>query len=416
MAEPAFDLHDLRDALVAEKQHADAARDEAAALARRVERLEARLAEAEARADEAEARADEAEARALQADTLTALSEARARRLADVARRYRTLLATLPDTFAIVFDHDLRYQVVEGAGLRVAGLDGAAMEGHGLHELVDPALARVLEPMYRRTLAGHEVDQEVSHAGRHHLIQFRPLRGQDGAITGGLVVWRDLSRIRRTEEALRRKQADLSRALEQREILLREVYHRVKNNLQVVSSLLSLQSRSVTDPAARRALAASRARVSAMARVHERLYSGPDLARVELDRYVEGLVGELIATYRQDERVAVSLELEAVTLPLETAIPCGLILHELVSNALQHAWPEGGAGRLVVRTAQVDGVARIEVQDDGVGAPETVRGGALGTRLVQSLTAQVEGRLERRDAPGTWWVMELPDEASPDAK
>jgi two-component sensor histidine kinase len=398
LAEPAHDIYALRAAL-------DDAHDRVAWSEHRLAEMQFRLDEADARARLAEARAEAAERRALAADTHTALCEARSRNLMAVARRFRTLVANIPDTLVVVFDRDLRYQVVEGPAARAAYRDPGSMEGRTLSELFPPEVVARLEPLYRRTLAGEGgAPIEIEDQERSYVVHFRPLRDENDEVTGGMVLSQDVTRLKQTEADLRRKQAALEGALREREVLLREVYHRVKNNLQAVSSLLSLQARAVVDPAAREALLACRERVGAMARVHERLYRSDDVGRIALGPYVQELVQQVGATYRHLGAVEVRVEApERVEVDLETAIPCGLIVHELAANSLKHAWPHGGPGLLLVQVQDEGDQIVISVEDDGVGAPwgPAPVGRTLGTRLVASLTAQLGACLERTPGPGT---------------
>lgn len=385
MAEPALDI----DSLMAEL-HA----------------TRCRLADAEERASQAERKATDAQRRALLAETHVALAEARARRLMEVGRRYRALVGHLPDTTLVVYDSDLRYQVVEGSAMGRP----EDMEGRTLHELFSPEIARALEGSYRRTLDGGEWDHEIRHGDRTYLVQGRPLHAEDGSITAGLVLSRDITRLKRAEEALRREREGLRQSVAEREVLLREVYHRVKNNLQVVSSMLSLQSRTLTDPVARDALLACRQRVSAMARVHEQLYRSGDVAHIDLSTYLTDLSSELDRTYRVHGGIRLELDLESVDVDLQRAIPVGLVAHELVANAFQHAFPDERAGtiRVSLRGSGVDGFDLV-IEDDGVGtAPSDRR--TLGTRLVRSLAQQLGGELTMDTDPGrgTRWSLHAP--------
>lgn len=390
MAEPAYDIYErLRDAET------------------RAEQADARARDAERRAAKAEHRLALAEAAALRADTHTALAEARARALTETTRRLRTLVANLPDTFVVVFDDDLRYRIVEGDQAHAGG-PTTSMEGHTPTELFPPRIAQQLEPMYRRALGGQATVQEIAHDDRTYLVHTRPLRDDAGETIGGMVVSQDVSRLKETEAALHRERAALQQAVRDRDVLLREVYHRVKNNLQVVSSLLSLQARALDDPGAVEALQACRQRVAAMARVHERLYQSTDLARIDLGAYLQELVGELSATYGRGAQIHVDSDMASVHVELERAIPCGLVLHELVANAFTHAWPDGGVGTLRVRLTSDADQLTLSVADDGLGGELPDRG-SLGVRLVRSLTRQLRGTLEQESEGGTTWTLTFPN-------
>lgn len=194
--------------------------------------------------------------------------------------------------------------------------------------------------------------------------------------------------------------ASLGRLLDEKEVLLKEVHHRVKNNLQVISSLLSLQARKASEPAAQEALQSSQGRVRSIALLHERLYQSSDLANVDMTTYLAGLVSEVFrAAGRPGVRRLVAVD--GLELSMELAMPCGLIVNELVTNALKHAFP-AGEGEVRVELTRRDGRVRLSVVDDGRGLPPASQGEgtSLGMKLVRSLTDQLRGRLVVERGPG----------------
>ncbi len=233
---------------------------------------------------------------------------------------------------------------------------------------------------------------------------------------------RHVGRLCLVDDVSRRKQAglELGASLREKEVLLREVYHRVKNNLQVISSLLSLQSGTISDPRTREVIRETQDRVRSMAMVHEKLYRAKDLSRIDFGEYARDLVTMLSHSYRVDGRtVQVRLELQSIALNLDTAIPCSLILNELVSNALKYAFPVGRhssrASELTVglRTAEKGFV--LTVRDNGVGLPPQIdptRTSTLGLQVVAMLTEQLKGSIEVRRENGTAFLIafqEIPD-------
>lgn len=208
------------------------------------------------------------------------------------------------------------------------------------------------------------------------------------------------SELVRAREAAVESSASLGRLLDEKEVLLKEVHHRVKNNLQVISSLLSLQARRVSEPGTQAALQASQGRVRSIALLHERLYQSNDLANVDMSTYLAGLVSEVFrAAGRPGVRRQVSVE--GLELSMELAMPCGLIVNELVTNALKHAFP-AGEGEVRVELTKSDGRVRLSVVDDGCGLPRSAAGevSSLGMKLVRSLTDQLRGRLVIERGPG----------------
>lgn len=194
-------------------------------------------------------------------------------------------------------------------------------------------------------------------------------------------------------------------ALQEKEVLLREVHHRVKNNLQVVSSLLSLQARSTTDPHARKVFEESQGRVQSMALIHEQLYESNSFAAVDFSNYLRQLAAQLVRSQEVSaDRVDVKVEVDGVQLSIDVAVPCGLIVNELLTNALKYAFPEGRNGSVRIRVShQPDASVTLTVSDDGVGLPPGVgfwNTKTLGLRLVRSLVRQLDGEIELSGPPG----------------
>lgn len=186
-------------------------------------------------------------------------------------------------------------------------------------------------------------------------------------------------------------------ALKEKETLLKEVYHRVKNNLGVVSSLLNLQLRLLNDVQARAAITESMERISAMALVHEKLYQSTNLASIALADYVRDLCSQLsTSAAAQARHIEVSAQVDAITVGIERAVPLGMLINELITNSLKHAFPTGRAGHVRVRVGQeASGECVLEVSDDGVGLPAAGLGNkSLGFKLIAALAGQIDGRLE----------------------
>jgi two-component sensor histidine kinase len=197
--------------------------------------------------------------------------------------------------------------------------------------------------------------------------------------------------------------------LEEKEALLKEVHHRVKNNLQLISSLLNLQAANVTDPAVAELFSDSRNRVRSMALVHENLYRAGNFARIPMATHIERLCGHLARAYDlHRQRVELEIAVDEIELDMNTATSCGLIINELVSNALKHAFA-GRGGHLRV-SLQRDGDSRyvLRVADDGVGIDRDVaveNAGSLGLQLVGDLTQQIRGSLSVEAGRGTCFTV-----------
>ncbi|MCC6398659.1 MAG: PAS domain S-box protein [Bacteroidetes bacterium] len=208
---------------------------------------------------------------------------------------------------------------------------------------------------------------------------------------------------------------ELQQALHEKEILLKEIHHRVKNNLQIISSLLNLQAESLKDPADRALFMESDGRVRSMALIHERLYKSDDFAGVDFKEYIESLMVSLMHTLGRGG-VSYQVDVEGVRLSIDEAIPCGLLINELVTNALKHAFPNGRTGQITVSLRhERPGMLVLEVRDNGVGIPEDVRPEetkSLGLHLVSLLTAQLQGELEIVRGEGTLFRVRFENSAS----
>ena len=202
----------------------------------------------------------------------------------------------------------------------------------------------------------------------------------------------------------------LESALREKEVLLRELAHRVKGSLQTLASLMAIQLRGLEPGPAREALEESRGRVAAMALLHDRLTLTGDASSVDLGAFVDELVRGVVATRRlPGHQVRLEVAVEEVLMPLDRAVPCGLLVHELVSNAMAHAFsaPEG-IGTLRVTLRNVDGEVRLTVADDGRGGWDATERPTLGMRLVEALADQLGARTRLERDGGTRWTVEVP--------
>ncbi len=249
---------------------------------------------------------------------------------------------------------------------------------------------------------------EAFHQRKPYQIEFRMIR-PDGSVrwtaTKGRAFFDQHGTLVRMlgvdVDITERKQAEnaIQVALLERETLLKEVHHRVKNNLQVISSLLHLQSLHASDPASVELLRECQHRVRSIALVHERLYRSADFMHVDFKHYIESLATYLFRSYRvSTDRISLDVEVRGVALPIDAAVPCGLLVNELISNCLKHAFHGRDNGRIRVELAPVaEGEAFLCVSDDGVGLPLSVdpeTAETFGMQLIAALTKQLHGRLE----------------------
>jgi two-component sensor histidine kinase len=198
--------------------------------------------------------------------------------------------------------------------------------------------------------------------------------------------------------ALKGERDRLTRSLAEKEILIQEVHHRVKNNLAVIASLLRLQATALADDRLSSALRDSQNRVESMALIHEQLYANADLREVDLAQHASLLAGSLFHSYGIDAaRISWRVALEPLRLGVDQAIPLGLIMNELVSNALKHAFPDGRSGELVIEGGRDGRLIYLTVRDNGIGVRpgvERVRPNSLGMQIIQVLTRQLKGAFE----------------------
>jgi two-component sensor histidine kinase len=197
------------------------------------------------------------------------------------------------------------------------------------------------------------------------------------------------------------------------EALLKEIHHRVKNNLNVMSHLLEWQARLIPDPAMRAIFRESQARIQTMSLIHDQLYQTDNLAEVNLAAYIERLVNNIFLTYGdRTERYQLALDLQSIELSLDKALPCGLILNELLTNAFKYAFPDRRKGEIqIVLYRSNPRSVHLKVQDDGVGIPEHIdwdSSHSLGLKLINILTHQLDGMIELERRTGTCFHLVFP--------
>ena len=230
-----------------------------------------------------------------------------------------------------------------------------------------------------------------------------PVLSPHGEVQQIVALWRDVTEQKQAEGRTRT-------SLQEKELLLKEIHHRVKNNLQVISSLLSLQGSSAREPRARQLFEETRDRVRSMASIHEMLYNSTDLAQIDFSGYIASLAGQLFSSYAIDsDRIKLEVIAEPVSLGINLGIPCGLLINELMTNALKHAFPGGRPGTITVSMREMpDHSIRLSVRDDGIGLPSGLnveQAESLGVQLITTLANQLNGTLEVKSEHGTEFVI-----------
>lgn len=290
------------------------------------------------------------------------------------------------------------------------GYSRAEMVGQAVEILV-PERFRAAHIGYRQAYLAHPVSRPMG-VGRE--LYGRRKDGTEFPVEIGLGL------IENHEETLvlssivditERKSANdkLKEALNEKEMLLKEVYHRVKNNLQVVSSLINLQAGNVNNEETADLLKQSADRIKAMALLHEKLYHSKDLAKIDFNDYIRSLVDHLLFGYgAHPDKIKLSMKIDNVFLGVDTAIPCGLIVNELLSNALKHAFPGDRHGEIGIAFTQDQGEYSLTIADNGIGLPNELdfkKSSSLGLQLVDTLTNQLMGRMSLARTNGSAFTL-----------
>ena len=273
-----------------------------------------------------------------------------------------------------------------------------------------------LEDRFERALDGRPQrfewalpDEQADDGKRWLQLFLNPIDNAEGEREISAIAY-DITERKRIDRAIRS-------ALKEKEILLQEVHHRVKNNLQIINSILNLQKKFVKDENAITGLEEIQNRVSTMSIIHETLYQNTDVSSIGFPSYLTRIAGNIIQGYQSETQVELVTELEDIQAPLDQAIPCGLILNEWVSNAMKYAFPGREKGTITVALRCVLSVdhpdeeeIQIEVRDDGVGLPDGFDWGgrdSLGLYLVQALSEQLDGELSAESDGGTRFLVKF---------
>ena len=226
------------------------------------------------------------------------------------------------------------------------------------------------------------------------------------------LIWKAYRQRRHANQVLQEKNETIEHALNEKQLLLQEIHHRVKNNLQVISSLLSLQSNHVKDRTALEALNEGRNRVLSMVLIHQDLYRHNDLRGINVRHYLEKLIRGLFESYNiHNDLITLELDIEDLNCDIDTLIPLGLVVNELVTNALKYAFPDGHSGVLRVSLREVEDVLELVVEDDGIGIGEYWQEGtgSFGYELIHSFKQSLEADLAVEGDHGTQVTMRIRD-------
>jgi PAS domain S-box-containing protein len=318
-------------------------------------------------------------------------------------------LFELADDAIISVDREQRIVLFNQGAERIFGYAAAEVEAQSLDILLPERLTNI----HRKHIAAFEAAPvQARKMGQRNEILGRRKDGTEFPAEASIskmevdgqimftVIMRDVTQRVRADEQIKA-------SLREKEALLKEIHHRVKNNLQVVSSLLGLQSRSIGDVATRKKFQESQNRIHSMALLHECLYQSDNLAKIHFSSYIQQLSEYLFRAYGESasDRVRLHVDLDSLFLDMDTAVPCGLIINELISNSLKYAFPEGRQGEIIIRLrGSNDRMSSLSVADNGIGLSSGVdwtSTRSLGLRLVRTLSEQLGAKVQLEDGPGT---------------
>lgn len=304
---------------------------------------------------------------------------------------------------------DFRYEYINPAGCRanqkpreetIGRTICELLSAHQQSELFD-AYCQVVEtgePLIRESFCYEDV-----YAGERlqRIFDIQAVKLGDGFVA----TWQDVTERKQTE-------AQIQTSLKEKDILLREIHHRVKNNLQVIHSLLRLQSSYTADPQTLQMFQDSQNRIRSMALIHEFLYNSQDLAQIDFGAYIQTLVNSLRRTYTVNQNaISWEIQVEPIQLSIDTALPCGLLINELISNALKYAFPAGQPGKIKINLhSDSKNQYTLLIKDNGVGLPPDLdfrNTDSLGLQLVCDSTAQIGGTIEIDRTHGTSFTIQF---------
>ena len=326
--------------------------------------------------------------------------------------KLRLLLENIP-AYAFLKDSQFRFLTANKVFCDYVNVSLEELVGKTDYEIFPHEIAETFRQEDKTAIATlnmHQVIEETKHENGsiQRVIDKRkmPILNDEGTPEGIIGIAFDITALKQHEE-------QLEASLEQKEILLKEVHHRVKNNLQIISSLINLQIGTVGDERYQALMQESSNRISSMATVHEMLYKSLELDTVDMKTYIEEMARHLLDVYGAKGRTVRLVEdISIADLGLDKSIPAGLIVTELLSNSIKYAFPEGRGGTITVRLKELqDESIELVVQDDGVGLPPSVVNGSvdsLGLLLVNALSGQLEGSLSIENRDGAYFSIVFP--------
>jgi PAS domain S-box-containing protein len=336
-----------------------------------------------------------------------------------------TILETLSEA-VYFYGRDLRIKWANKSACKQNGMKPEEIIGHYCYEVFH-SKTEVCEdcPVVKVLQTGKMEETELPDKRGHVWLSIvSPVFSEEGTVTGAIEAALDITERKRTEEELikyrnhledivEERTVELKKLLEEKEIFLKEIHHRVKNNLQIISSLLYLQSISINNETVLNILRESQSRIKAIGLVHEKLYQSENFAGIDFKKYIYALSYYLFSTYNiNTDIIRLNIEADKIDLTIDKAIPCGLIINELLTNALKYAFPDGRKGEVFIKTyKEKDNSFTLYFRDNGTGLPEDInieKLSSLGLKLVVNLIKQIDGELEIAREAGTVFKIIFP--------
>ena len=310
----------------------------------------------------------------------------------------------------IVLDADLKIIQLNDNYVDFSGYPREELLGTSILDRELPVLTDAIDPhIFEEVLRGQDLSRELwweaDGEDFSFLIKMIPTVFDDGQ-PGATVILENITDLKRTEQ-------ELKYALAEKEELLTEIHQRIRNNLQVISSLINLQTSEVKDPDAQRIVQQTQSRIEALALVHDNLHDSPDHMHIAVEEYVNELVESLFVTYRVPaDKIRYTVNAPGVLIGLDTAVSFGLIISELVTNAIKHAFPDGREGFIAITIVKDDGNrVVVSVKDNGIGIGDKYRTGderSIGLMLVSTLVdRQLNGTMEISNKNGTSYMIQF---------
>jgi PAS domain S-box-containing protein len=327
----------------------------------------------------------------------------------DIASHYSNILESTLD--GIIVEENEHVVYVNKSFAEIFGYESNEMIGLHVSKLLTPEDSVRMSDYGKKRLRGERVPAHYEFKGVHKngsllnleaSVDSWAIPGKDGIVT----VVRDITNRLNAEEQIRQ-------SLIEKEILLKEIHHRVKNNLQIIKSLLSLQLKFVKDKTAANFISESMNRITSISIIHELFYKYKDITKIEFNNYISKIVSHLFNVYGVDSsKISAEYNLTGISLGIDTAIPCGLIINELLTNCLKYAFPDVRKGKILIemKKNENDTISLI-LKDDGIGMPDNfdmANPPSMGMQLVLTLVKQMDGNIELERNKGTKFVINFP--------